>query len=182
MKRPTYILGRFYYPNKETSELKVAYIKNNLVFRWLMKYDIEEVALPLVDIGELKSAMPSFWGELRCYAFKLIYDTIQETFSSDFEDELCSQTAIFHTSCLRVEFIQPDSFDHGIDFVEWFAGLDFKELIQFVQYVKPEETEKINYFKRRIRYHYKWRRQMRSKEVCAFDNARDNEDDEFDMD
>lgn len=182
MKRPTYVLARFYYPDKETPELKVAYIKNNLVFRWLFKHTVESITLPDVTPDKFDTVMPSFWGELRRYAFRIIYDMIYDVFSSDFEDELCSQTAIFHSSCLNVDVVHPDGFDEGIEFVEWFAGLDFKELLQFVQYVKPEETEKINYFKRRIRYHYKWRRQMRSKEVCAFDNARDNEDDEFDMD
>jgi hypothetical protein len=75
-----------------------------------------------------------------------------------------------------------DVYDDGIEFVEWFSHLEFRELIKFIEYVKPEETDRINNFKNRIKYHYKWRRQLTSKEVCAFDNNRENEDDEFDID
>jgi hypothetical protein len=76
MKRPTYILARFYYPGKEHPELKVAYIKNNLVFRWLIKYNCESITLPNVTKENLETAFPPFWGEMRRYALSIIYDTI----------------------------------------------------------------------------------------------------------
>lgn len=245
MKRPSHIFVRLSYRGREHPVLSVlSFAEHPTLLKWISKYGTDTITLPSVPYESLSDALPSFWGEMRRYAFSSIAEFFKAYWTppKDEEDEaeeeggaeeeediaeaeeeiaeeepaededaeetaeaedeaepaeddedtahqpadpfciekmLCGKSVVFHPETLEVEWVDPDEFYDPYISV---TGLDleFKEILSMIRVLKPEEKDMHEYFSRKIKYHMSWRRQMPSKLVCHFDNARENEDDEID--
>ena len=214
MKRPTHIFVRLSYRDREDPVLSVmSFAEHPTLSKWISKYGTDAIAFPSVPYEGLSDALPSFWGEMRRYAFcsiaeffkahwtppRLEEETAEEEAGEPAEaeeadtseaaktlpDPFCLETmlrgksVVFHPDTLDIEWVDPDDFDDPYDAV---TGLDmnFRDILNMIRILKPDDKELHEYFDRKIKYHMDWRRKIPSKLVCHFDNARDNEDDEID--
>jgi hypothetical protein len=172
MKRPTHVLAKVFNVGEENFVYKVLNLKNSLACKWLLKHNITHIIVP--DTKELEDVLPPFWGELRRKIFHIFFDMVCE-FTPDLES-LCSRAVVFHELPITIEYLPIEELDEDMYFLN---TIELKELLQLFKYLKPDATEEIIRFRDKIKYHFQWRRTLSSKEVCTFDNNRDNEDDEL---
>lgn len=207
MKRPTHIFVRLFNNTDTDTDTDtyvlsvVSFAEHPTLLKWISKYGTDcPITFPSVPYESVSDALPSFWGEMRRYAFCSIAeffkvhwdpppadaadpdpDAVDSTADpTSIEEMLQGQSVVFHPQVLEIEWVHRNAFDESYVFTHWFADMEWNDLLAMIRLIKPNETHQHDYFSRKIKYHKSWRKRMPSKLVCHFDNARDNEDDEID--
>jgi hypothetical protein len=88
MKRPTHIFVRLYYPTYGAPVISaLSFAEHPTLLKWISKYGTDRISFPRVPFDSLSDALPSFWGEMRRYAFCSIADYFKAFWDPPLSDE-----------------------------------------------------------------------------------------------